>query len=90
MQVLWIPEFFKARGVHSASLYAETFAVAAANLPGTLHVGGAGLVVCVCVCVVVCVWMCVCVGVWVGGYNQHNTHHIDSCLCAFSGMLQCV
>jgi hypothetical protein len=34
LQVLWIPEFFKARGAHSASLYAETFAVAAANLPG--------------------------------------------------------
>jgi hypothetical protein len=33
-QVLWIPEYFKARGAHSASLYAETFAVAAANLPG--------------------------------------------------------
>lgn len=35
-QVLWIPEYFKARGAHSASLYAETFAVAAANLPGVL------------------------------------------------------
>lgn len=34
LQVLWIPEFFKARGAHTASLYAETFAVAAANLPG--------------------------------------------------------
>jgi hypothetical protein len=32
--VLWIPEFFKARGAQSASLYAEAFAVAAANLPG--------------------------------------------------------
>jgi len=32
--VLWIPEYFKARGAGQASLYAETFAVAAANLPG--------------------------------------------------------
>jgi hypothetical protein len=39
LQVLWIPEFFKARGAHSASLYAETFAVAAANLPGKLGGG---------------------------------------------------
>lgn len=36
-QVLWIPEYFKARGAHSASLYAETFAVAAANLPGVCY-----------------------------------------------------
>jgi len=37
LQVLWIPEYFKARGAHSASLYAETFAVAAANLPGVFN-----------------------------------------------------
>lgn len=32
--VLWIPEYFKARGAGNSSLYAESFAVAAANLPG--------------------------------------------------------
>jgi hypothetical protein len=32
--VLWIPEYFKARGAGDSSLYAESFAVAAANLPG--------------------------------------------------------
>lgn len=32
--VLWIPEYFKARGAGSSSLYAQAFAVAAANLPG--------------------------------------------------------
>eukprot|EP00879_Flechtneria_rotunda_P009853 GHRR01010305.1.p1 GENE.GHRR01010305.1~~GHRR01010305.1.p1 ORF type:complete len:541 (+),score=182.46 GHRR01010305.1:268-1890(+) len=34
--VLWIPEYFKARGAGEASLYAEAFAVAAANLPGNI------------------------------------------------------
>lgn len=34
--VLWIPEYFKARGAGDSSLYAESFAVAAANLPGVL------------------------------------------------------
>ena len=32
--VLWIPEYFKRRGAPTGSIYAETFAVAAANLPG--------------------------------------------------------
>ncbi|WIA21848.1 hypothetical protein OEZ85_004224 [Tetradesmus obliquus] len=34
--VLWIPEYFKARGAGDSSLYAQTFAVAAANLPGNI------------------------------------------------------
>jgi VNT family MFS transporter (synaptic vesicle glycoprotein 2) len=34
--VLWIPEYFKRRGAAGSSIYAETFAVAAANLPGNL------------------------------------------------------
>lgn len=34
--VLWLPEYFKIRGAGEASLYAQTFAVAAANLPGVL------------------------------------------------------
>lgn len=32
--VLWIPEYFKIRGAGKTNIYAETFAVACANLPG--------------------------------------------------------
>lgn len=34
--VLWIPEYFKRRGAEGSSMYAETFAVALANLPGNI------------------------------------------------------
>ncbi|EFJ41242.1 hypothetical protein VOLCADRAFT_68484, partial [Volvox carteri f. nagariensis] len=34
--VLWVPRYFKERGAEETSVYAETFAVSLANLPGNL------------------------------------------------------
>ncbi|KAG1670420.1 hypothetical protein FOA52_010155 [Chlamydomonas sp. UWO 241] len=34
--VLWLPRYFEARGATGGSIYAQTFAVAAGNLPGNL------------------------------------------------------